>query len=360
MIGIYIHIPFCIRKCPYCDFYSQKFSKTLCDEYVDALFTAIKNSPNENVNSIYFGGGTPNLLDIHHFEKIFDAIESSFYIDKNAEISLESNPALCNIEKLKALRNCGFNRISIGLQSLCDDELEFLGRLHNAQQAKSAVFDAANAQFENISVDFMTCLPNQTSEKLLQTLQQAAKLPITHISSYMLKIEENTPFFKQNLTLPDDEEASQMYLDAANFLEENGFLQYEISNFAKKGFECRHNLKYWQCEEYLGFGPAAHSYYQGRRFAAERDLNAFLKNPQKVFVTDDSIDEFEEKLMLNLRLSSGFDTKGVDDERCDRVLKNAKNLSKHGLLDIKNGVITLTKQGFLVSNSIIVNLLYNQ
>lgn len=358
MLGIYIHIPFCIRKCPYCDFYSLEYSDDLCDRYVDALCRAIKEQKKEKCDTIYFGGGTPNLLDIRHFEKILNTVFSTFDVDKNAEISLESNPALCSIEKLKAIRKLGFNRISIGVQSFCDNELKALGRLHNAQQAENAISDAAMAGFDNISADFMMCLPNQSSDILLKTLQKAAILPTTHISAYMLKIEENTPFSRQSLILPDEDFSAQLYLEAVDFLENNGFAQYEISNFAKKGYECRHNLKYWKREEYIGFGPAAHSFYSGKRFAVKRDLNAFLADPKQYFITDESCDEFEETLMLNLRLSSGFDTDSVKDDRIDTVLKKARLLEKYGLLCINNGIITLTKQGFLVSNSIISDLLY--
>ncbi len=360
MLGIYIHIPFCIRKCPYCDFYSCQYTEDLCDEYVNALCNAIKSCKKEKCDTVYFGGGTPNLLNIKHFDKILNEIFNTFEVESNAEISLESNPKLCSVEKLKAIRKLGFNRISIGVQSFCDDELKLLGRLHDAKGAEKAIFDAALAGFENISTDFMICLPNQSSRKLFKTLEKIQNLPITHISAYMLKIEENTPFSQQNFILPDEDLSARLYLESAEFFEKNNFLQYEISNFAKKGFECRHNLKYWKREEYIGLGPAAHSFLHNRRFAQKRDLKEFLLNPTHFFVTDECCDEFEETLMLNLRLSTGFDTNKFCDKKIGDVLKKAENLEKYGLICVKNGVITLTKQGFLVSNSIICDLLYNQ
>lgn len=356
MLGIYIHIPFCIRKCPYCDFYSCQYTEDLCDRYVDALCSAIKVCKKEKCDTIYFGGGTPNLLNLGQFDKILNAIFQTFDVEKNAEISLESNPALCDIKKLKSIRKLGFNRISIGVQSFCDDELKLLGRLHNAQQAEKAIFDAKIADFENISADFMICLPHQSSEKLFKTMQKIQKLPISHISAYMLKIEENTPFSKQGLILPDEDLSARLYLESAEFFEKLAFSQYEISNFAKSGFECRHNLKYWQRQEYLGFGPAAHSFYNNKRFAQNRDLKQFLSNPANYYITDENCDEFEETLLLNLRLSSGFDVKKFQNSKIDGILKRAEVLQKYGLLNVENKVIKLTKQGFLVSNSIISSL----
>lgn len=360
MTGVYIHVPFCVQKCPYCDFYSVKSDENLQRLYTDAICREILNYPKSiKCDTIYFGGGTPGILKPQHFEKILNTLNGHFDIDKNAEISLETNPAVIDKKGFLDLKKAGFNRVSIGVQSLNDDDLKFLGRLHDSKGAVNAICDAFDAGFDNISIDFMMCLPNQSTEKFLQNLEKTKNLPVNHISAYMLKIEENTPFAKQNLILPDEDLSAETYIKSAEYLESIGFEHYEISNFAKSGFECRHNLKYWQCEEYIGLGPAAHSFYKNKRYAKQRDLTDFLQDPYKTYITDENCNALEEKIMLNLRLKSGFDTNILDTKKQSAVLNRAEIFEKHGLMQIKNGIICLTKQGFLVSNSIISDIIYN-
>ncbi len=360
MTGVYIHVPFCVQKCPYCDFYSVKSQDNLQQQYADAVCEEILSYPqNTKCDTIYFGGGTPGILKPQLFEKILNTLYNHFDIDRNAEISLETNPAVIDKKGFADLKSLGFNRVSIGVQSLNDDDLKLLGRLHDAKGAVNAVCDAYSAGFENISIDFMMCLPNQSAEKFINNLEKAKNLPIKHISAYMLKIEENTPFANQNLILPDDDLSAEIYIKSAEYLENIGFEHYEISNFAELGFECRHNLKYWQLEEYIGIGPAAHSFYQNKRYAKQKSLTDFLQNPCKTYFTDENCNALEEKIMLNLRLKSGFDTNILDDEKQKAVLNRADIFEKHGLMQVKNGIICLTKQGFLVSNSIISDIIYN-
>ncbi|MFA5658748.1 MAG: radical SAM family heme chaperone HemW, partial [Oscillospiraceae bacterium] len=266
-VGLYFHIPFCMRKCPYCDFYSLVFSEEMQDEFTAAVVRNILSCGGESVDTIYFGGGTPSLLSAESYVKIFKAISDNFKLE-SPEISLEANPGTIDYNKLKRLRELGFNRISFGVQSLSDNELSALGRIHTSAQAENAVILAKSAGFENISADIILGLIGQDENSLSSTIDRLCSLPVSHISAYMLKIEKNTPFNSPEIIrqLPDDEKTADIYLFAAEKLEKNGFLQYEISNFSKPGLECRHNLKYWRCEEYIGIGPSAHSYFNNKRY----------------------------------------------------------------------------------------------
>ncbi len=309
-------------------------------------------------DTIYFGGGTPSLLPPEFITEIIRSISNHFDLH-NSEITLEANPCTVNRSKLYEYRKAGVNRLSLGIQSASDDELKFLGRKHNYEKAKAAVEDAAEIGFENISCDMMIGLPNQTEASIDYTIKQFIALPIQHISSYILKIEENTKFYHDSVSdiIPDDDTTANLYLFMTEQLNKAGFYQYEISNFALNGFESKHNLKYWECKEYIGFGPSAHSYFNGNRYAVTNDLEAFIKaDKQNEFITDNNPGQQEEKIMLGLRLKKGI---CLDDfpERKSYILKKSYSLEKAGLLEIKDNYLNLTPKGFLVSNSIISSLI---
>ena len=351
--GLYIHVPFCLSKCPYCDFYSIKYSKETADNYANAVIRNVCRYGGE-FDTVYFGGGTPFLL----WDKICEILNYTNII-KGAEITVEANPCTVDEEKLAALCNAGVNRISLGVQSLCDSELKALGRRHDSDTAVNAIKKAKKQGFDNISADIMLGIPGQTLNSVIYTIQRLAELPITHISAYMLKIEENTLFANTKPSLPSDDETCSIYLKATELLGKLGFNQYEISNYAKEGFPCRHNIKYWNCEEYLGIGPAAHSYYNSRRFFVERDLNAFISNKyQKTDTEDENPGGYEEYAMLRLRLTEGlslseFEALGGDSEAMKRTLSTIPT----EYFSINGDVISLTPKGFLVSNTIIGKLL---
>ena len=348
-IGLYIHVPFCLSKCPYCDFYSERYSRTLAERYKQAVVRNI-DYYGGYFDTVYFGGGTPILL-AEEISEILGKIKRT----DDAEITVEANPCACDRQRLELLFESGVNRLSIGVQSLNERELAFLGRRHSPQQAEKAISCSHSIGFRNISADLMLGLEGQTKESVLYSIQRLAELPLTHISAYLLKVEDGTPFAERTLTLPDEEQSAELYIFAAEQLEKHGFMQYEISNFARSGFESRHNLHYWRCEEYLGIGPAAHSYYCGKRFCTGRDLNAFLSSEyQQTTVTDDDPGEFDEFAMLALRLTEGLKFSncsrfGVDvnilKERCKKIPEKYVNITNEG--------ICLTKEGFLVSNAVI-------
>ena len=364
-IGLYIHVPFCASKCPYCDFYSIALDDALADAYTQRICHLLRHHPfgKRAADTIYFGGGTPTLLGAKRLDAILQAAGQGFSLSPQAEITLEANPASALLPLLRLLRQSGFNRISFGIQSMHDDELQALGRRHSAQEAQSAVLDAHTAGFENISGDLMLGIPLQTVARLQETLQAFSLLPLQHVSAYLLKVEKHTPFAAYKLDLPDEDALAEYYLACAGQLEAYGFAQYEISNFAKPGAQSQHNLKYWRCQPYLGIGPAAHSFLDGERFAFSPSLSAFLE-PHKPFtdtVTDGAGGGFEEEAMLRLRLCEGFDATyfaALYQTDASRMLAKAAQFAQHGLLSVRDGTISLTPRGFLLSSSIIADLLY--
>ena len=360
-LGLYIHIPFCIRKCPYCDFYSVCLDEDLKERYISAVISCIEHykDPQRKVDSIYFGGGTPSLLSEKDVCRILETANRCFSVD-NAEITMEANPSSATFEKLLGYKKSGVNRISFGIQSLNDNELSDLGRLHDSRTTIEAINNAKRAGFDNLSADLMLGISRQTEESLTNSISVFSELDIQHVSAYMLSIEETTPYakMKSSLLLPDEEKTADLYLFACNELEKCGFEQYEISNFAKKGFESRHNLKYWQLDEYLGIGPAAHSFYNGKRSYYPRDIEKFIASDFSM-ICDDTFDPAEEYVMLSLRLKSGIDINtaknfGVDVEN---LLKKAKRFISQNLAVFDGERLYLTKQGFLVSNYIISELI---
>ncbi len=365
-IGIYVHTPFCKQKCPYCDFYSLSGSNSsLRDSYTDTLTKAIallgERYPAQ-ADTLYFGGGTPTLLKSENISKIIDSCRSAFALS-DAEITLEANPETVTEEELSALKAAGINRLSMGLQSGVDSELSALGRRHSSLDAKHAVELAKAAGIDNISLDLMLGIPGQTVDSALKSAEFCLSLGIPHISAYMLKIEKDTPFYNiaDSLSLPDDDLTADIYENVSELLRKHGFLRYEISNFALPGFQSRHNLKYWNCEEYLGIGPSAHSFIDGKRMFFPRDLDEFLAEDRFDMQYDcegGSIDEF---IMLRLRLSEGLSLAELSQKYpasdTSHIISTAQKLSKFGLVFFDGNNISLTDRGVLVSNSVIAEFL---
>ena len=349
-IGLYIHVPFCVRKCRYCDFYSVT-NLSLTDLYTAAVIRNIK-AYGYGFDTVYFGGGTPSLLAPKQISAILSAAE----IAPNAEISMECNPNSVTENYLREVRNAGVNRLSFGVQSFEDNELKMLGRLHDSAQAVAAIETAKKVGFDNISADLMLAVSGQTFDSLRRSLDAVARLPLTHISAYMLKVEEGTPLAADEdllAKIPDEDDTADMYLEAVRKLAETGFEQYEISNFARVGFECMHNLKYWRCEEYLGIGPAAHSFIDGTRFACPKDLDSFISSEIQETIALDEGGSAEEKAMLALRLVK----EGLSLAEYPEAEKRGEILIKSGLLKKEKGTLRLTPEGCLVSNQIICRLI---
>ncbi len=365
--GIYVHVPFCRKKCPYCDFYSVVSTPKTIHEYALKVAENIKkfNGKKALVDTVYFGGGTPSLMSPDDIALIIQAVKCTFTLCDDSEITLEANPCTVNLDKLVAFKKAGINRISFGVQSANDNELTRLGRLHDFSDAELAVINAQAAGIDNVSCDLMIGTPDQTLESLKTSIRRLASLNIQHVSAYMLKIEEGTAFDCDAVknAVADDDTVSDMYLSMCEELETLGYRQYEISNFSLSGYESRHNLKYWQGTDYLGFGPAAHSFWEGKRFFVPQDLNEYLKSPsQPVAVEDDSPDPLEEYIMLSLRLC-----KGLDLEKILLLGGNPETLEKAAQPFVKNGFacqnankLNLTPKGFLVSNEIILKLISSQ
>ena len=367
---IYIHIPFCIRKCDYCDFLSGPSGPEEQADYVQALLReiqAVEEGEGRSVSSIFIGGGTPSVLDERLLGDILREIRNRFKMEEDAEITIEVNPGTANIGKLQAYREMGINRLSIGLQSPEDRELKILGRIHNYGQFLETYQEARTVGFDNINIDLMSAIPDQTYEGWVKNLRTVAELEPEHISVYSLIVEEGTPFAARKLNLPDEDTEYNMYEATAQILKEYGFEQYEISNYARKGRECRHNVGYWTRQDYLGFGLGASSLYGKECFANTADMKKYLensKNPEKIREKEPSLtreDEMAEFMFLGLRMTKGISK--ADFQRCfgctiesvyGEVLEKYESME---LLVEKDGRIFLSREGIHVSNSIMAEFL---
>lgn len=364
MTGIYIHIPFCKTKCPYCDFYSFKGDEKQKDSYLKAVLLTLEGYADRNteVDTLYFGGGTPSVFGGERIERIVSYIRESFDLKKNAEITVECNPSSTDENFVRAVKRAGVNRVSMGLQSAVDKERKMLGRPSGKEDIKKAVSLFKKEGIDNISLDLMLGVPYQNESSLDESIDFILSLGVKHISAYMLKIEEGTPFERdeKKLFLPDEDRVADMYLHTSERLEREGFIHYEISNFALEGFHSRHNTRYWQCEEYIGIGPSAHSFYKGKRFYYSRSFDDFISGKEPVY--DGEGGSEEEYMMLALRLKEGLDgekfKKRFGKEIYESVFAKAKKYEKNGLLKTEGKKICLTREGFLLSNSIISDLLY--
>ncbi len=370
-LGLYIHIPFCARKCNYCDFYSLSHSQEREEEYIDALCDHIERErelyKNCEFDTVYIGGGTPSVLSPYSLERVVNTVKKHLILTQGGEFTIEVNPCSVTREKLLLYKTLGINRLSMGVQSANDTELKRLGRLHTKKEAEKAFSLARECGFDNVSLDLMFGLPNQTLDDFQASLDFVTALSPEHISAYGLKIEKNTPFGKNinSLALPTEDEEYEMYLALCNSLKEKDYEQYEISNFAKRGYRARHNIKYWLAEEYVGFGPSAHSYFDGVRYYYGSDIDSYIKGERKkINETDNTLTEIEkmdEYVMLRLRLCDGVDTdefealfkKSFQDEY-PKIL----DFVKSGHVVHQNGKIAFTKDGFFVSNYILSNILH--
>ena len=369
---IYIHIPFCIRKCRYCAFNSIIAEENLIDKYVEALCLEIERfKNNRSISTIYFGGGTPSILTLQQFKKIFDTLYSNFNLENTIEITVEANPGTVDYKYLEKLKNLGVNRLSLGVQSFDDNLLKILGRIHNSQEALKIIETAKNI-FDNVSIDLMYDLPEQNLNILEKSLEIAIILEVQHISIYGLEIEEKTEFERLHkigkLNLPSDEESNKMYDYITSELPKRGWHRYEISNYAKKGFESQHNLGYWSDIEYLGFGAGSHSYIKGNdnnfgtRWSNIVNVNEYIEYIncyQDVRILEEEINEqaaMEEFCFLSLRKAEGIDVvkfKKKFNIPIENIYhKVIDKLCRKKLITIVDNKIKLTKLGMKYGNQV--------
>jgi len=370
-IGIYVHVPFCRKKCSYCDFYSlPDCTERQMREYVDALASHFKEYfyPGHayQADSVYIGGGTPSVLGAKELGRLLSALKKRIRLTPHAEVTVEVNPESADKKLFLALKRCGVNRISMGVQSADDGELMRLGRIHTFSQASKAAELCRRYCTENLSLDLMFGLPGQTAEKVLSTLSRFIELKPAHLSCYALKLEEGTPMAKENPPLPSDDEQADMYLAIVNCLKAAGYQQYEISNFARPGFASRHNQKYWDLSPYLGFGCGAHSFLGGRRFSFVSDLRRYIdgiSGRKPVVEEADELSDgnrFGEYIMLKLRTAEGIDGNFFYHRFHTDFEPYAKKLEPFiapGYVERDGSVYHLTPEGFLVSNRIIGEVL---
>lgn len=377
-LGLYIHIPFCKQKCNYCDFYSLGHCESKIPQYIDALCTHIKRESHlykdYQIETIFLGGGTPSLVSAQDFDKLVKTVKNCFIVSKDAEFSIEANPGTLTKDKLNCYLKNGVNRLSIGLQSTNNSQLSTLGRIHNFDEFLNTYNMARDCGFKNINIDIMYGLPNQKLCDLEKTLREVCDISPEHISAYCLKIEEKTPFYKMrnSLNLPSEDEEYEMYMYLCNELEKRGYEQYEISNFSKNTFRCVHNLKYWLSEEYIGFGPSAHSFFNGKRYFYESNIDNYIKSlnsresvdnlPEKYFEeeTDLTVCSMDEYVMLKMRLKDGVNEREFEEKFGVPFISEYPKISnylKEDYVVYKDGAYSFTSKGFFVSNYILSNIL---
>ena len=372
-LELYVHIPFCIRKCQYCDFLSGPSDQETQNHYVDALCREIRSvSQKESyeVISVFVGGGTPSVLSGKQLCRIMDEIRQAFDLSEDAEITMEANPGTVSLDQLKLCRKAGINRISLGLQSTVQQELEILGRIHTYKEFLQSYHWAREAGFSNINVDLMFAIPGQTCESWKHNLETVAELSLEHISAYSLIIEEGTPFARKKLILPNEDEEYQMYEDTAEILRKYGFHQYEISNYARDSFECRHNKGYWQCTEYLGIGLGAASLFQEKRFSNTCDMAKYLSDStDSEKIREDVVEltennKIEEFMFLGLRMTEGISERQFErnfgcriEDIYGSVLAKYKEMD---LLDHAGEFWRFTRKGIHVSNPVLADFLLDE
>jgi oxygen-independent coproporphyrinogen-3 oxidase len=374
-IGLYIHIPFCRSKCLYCDFNSYEKRESDAAEYVKALMREIEayqNKYNFTYKTVFIGGGTPTVINYNLIGDLMEKLGS--HIKTGAEITMESNPGTVTPESLKYYRNLGINRLSIGLQACQEGLLRGLGRIHNLEDFLYAYESARKAGFDNINTDLMFALPNQTQKMWEETLEKVVNLGVDHISCYSLILEEGTKLYELyqegKVRLPDEEQDREMYKTAVDILGSHGYSQYEISNFARKNMECKHNLLYWRNEEYLGFGAGSHSKLEGVRFWNYKDIDKYnniimqgklpVEGQEELSINED----MWETIFLALRLNEGLDLQEFENKykvnfqiRYDDVLSKLMN---QGLVMMESGRLKLTKRGIDLSNSVFVEFIIEE
>lgn len=372
-LELYVHIPFCVRKCQYCDFLSGPSDEETKDRYIEALLKEIRaaeHTEDYEIVSVFIGGGTPSALKAEAIASIMRTLQEQFFFCEDAEVTIEANPGTVDLKKLTIYRNVGINRLSLGLQSTDAEELKLLGRIHSYEEFLKSYEWAREVGFSNINIDLMFAIPGQTGEAWRQHLYQVAELNPEHISAYSLIIEEGTPFAEQNLDLPDEDTEYQMYEDTAEILERYGYRQYEISNYAKQGYMCRHNAGYWQRREYLGFGLGASSLYGGMRFSNTHQMQEYLKesrNPDQIRqdVTVLSRNErIEEFMFLGLRMTEGISEKKFEENFDVRLMDVYGDIlqkyEETGFVEHIETKWRLTRKGIHVSNHILADFLLDE
>ena len=372
-LELYVHIPFCVRKCQYCDFLSGPSDEETKDRYIEALLKEIRaaeHTEDYEIVSVFIGGGTPSALKAEAIASIMRTLQEQFFFCEDVEVTIEANPGTVDLEKLTSYRNVGINRLSLRLQSTDAEELKLLGRIHSYEEFLKSYEWAREAGFSNINIDLMFAIPGQTGEAWRQHLYQVAELNPEHISAYSLIIEEGTPFAEQNLDLPDEDTEYQMYEDTAEILERYGYRQYEISNYAKQGYMCRHNAGYWQRREYLGFGLGASSLYGGRRFSNTHQMQEYLKesrNPDQIRqdVTVLSRNErIEEFMFLGLRMTEGISEKKFEENFDVRLMDVYGDIlqkyEETGFMEHIETKWRLARKGIHVSNHILADFLLDE
>ena len=365
-LGIYVHIPYCVRKCNYCDFCSlPNGRRDVPEEYIDALVREISSyraREKRSVNTVYFGGGTPSLLLPKQLGRIMSALRDVIDISADAELTFEANPGTLTEEKARAFKSESFNRVSLGLQSIHEKEMKKLGRIHTFDEFLHTFRTLRSVGFANISVDLMYGIPYQTKESFEESVRALVALSPEHISAYGLIVEEGTPFFGEGgaLPIPSLDDECDMYYSCASILADAGYEHYEISNYARAGYRSRHNSLYWNFGEYIGFGAAAHSFYMGERFFNTEDVSEYIAGARHT-PDNDGTDRAYEYAMLKLRMKDGFLLSEYESlfgasftEGKEELLSR---LAKEGLLTLNDGRIALTERGFYLSNSILVEIL---
>lgn len=377
-LELYIHIPFCVKKCAYCDFLSGPASNQQIEEYVQALIEEIRYykevAKKYEVSTVFLGGGTPSLLTEEQMKVLMEVLGQTFFIRQNAEITMEANPGTVTVEKLRAYQKAGINRISFGLQSVDNEELKMLGRIHTYEEFLESYDAARKAGFQNINVDLISAIPKQTVRSWEQTLQMIISLQPEHISAYSLIVEEGTTFAKlygegcklEHL-LPTEEDERRMYERTEELLQEAGYHRYEISNYAKEGYECQHNLGYWERKEYLGLGLGASSLIEETRFHNTDEMEEYLRdanNPILLRREQEKLDrqeQMEEFVFLGLRKIRGIQEEKFaemfGEDIWDCYGKDLERVIKEGLLEREEGVLRLTRKGIDVSNYVFYEIL---
>ncbi len=371
-LGIYVHVPFCRQKCNYCDFYSLKWDCETENKYIESILNEINSYKsilveNYRVDTVFFGGGTPTIIKTDNVERIIDGINNLFSISENSEITIEANPNTLTDDNLKSYKKMGINRLSIGIQSLNDEILKKIGRIHNSEEALESIDRAKENGIENINADVMFNIPGQNVNNIEYTLSKIIERNVNHISFYSLKLEKGTPLYlmeKNNkISMPEEDDERNMYYAGRNIMENNNFMQYEISNFALRGYECRHNLKYWNQEEYIGFGPSAHSFLNNIRYSNPSDLvlycdNMWTNKTERIIQEELNKEELMfEYIMLRLRLTEGIFFSEFNNKFCSDFIEVYKKqidyLNDNKLIALSENNMKLTKKGMDISNFVI-------
>ena len=369
LLGIYIHIPFCLKKCGYCDFCSfvgksWEYLSRYADELCRRIEAAGRTADGYTVDTVYFGGGTPSLMSVEDIKRILDAVKSAFDVADRAEITLECNPATVDEKYFREIRALGINRLSMGMQSALDSELKLLGRAHNREEFLRCFADVRAAGFDNVSVDLMYGIPNQTMESLAASVELITTLSPEHISAYGLMIEDGTPFARKidELRVADDDGQAEMYTYLCDALPKAGYERYEISNFSRVGRESRHNTRYWLGSEYLGFGVAAHSYFGGERYGNSRDIDAFMDG-EDICCERETVDGEEirrEYVMLRLRMREGILLRDYEERFSKDFWTDFPQVRawiSQGFMTCRDGRVAFTDRGALVSNALLSDML---